>query len=355
MSPRVKKKLKIAMIAPIAERVPPKKYGGTERVVSALTEELVKRGHKLTLFASGDSITNARLASVYPRGLREARVPNPHGLNEWALLHIGAAYARRHEFDIVHDHNSIIALPTASLSDMPVVLTVHGNINPNNRKLYESIKGPYLIGISQSQFAKSPNVEVFDVVYNGLDMYAYPFKKKHKNYLLYVGRISMEKGTHYAIDVAQTLDLPLIIAAKLDTADKAYYHEYVEHRLSDEKIRWIGEVDEMERNTLMSEAMCLLHPVTWREPFGLTMIESMACGTPVVAFDKGSIPEIVKDRSSGFVVGDIDEMIEAVSQIESIDRKKCRAYALSHFNSGLMAERYEDIYFRILKENVRKE
>ena len=184
-------------------------------------------------------------------------------------------------------------------------------------------------------------------VYNGLAMEDYPFSDKDEGYLLFVGRISMEKGVHFAIEVAQYLNLPLTIAAKLESIDMPYFQEYVGPRLSDQ-IKWVGEVEEEERNKLMSKALCFLHPITWREPFGLTMIEAMACGCPVVAFNKGSIPEIIKDGETGYVVNDVDEMIEAVKKIKSISRAKTRDYALKNFNSKIMAKGYERVYKEVI-------
>src|SRR3989338_3585177 len=293
--------MKIAQIAPLAERVPPKKYGGTERVVHALTEELVKRGHEVTLFASGDSKTSAKLRSVYPRGLREAKISDLYGANHWTLLEIGLAYSMAKQFDVIHDHLSPYSLPTANISSTPVITTLHGPLTIDGHRLFQALRRPGVVSISRAQIFGSADFNHLGVVHNGLPMEAYPFDGHQEDYLLYVGRICMDKGTHHAISVANELDLPLVLAAKVDAVDRPYFHEYVEPRLS-ERVQWVGEVDEAERNRLMSHATCFLHPVTWREPFGLTLIEAMACGCPVIAFNKGSIPEIVKDGVTGYVV-----------------------------------------------------
>lgn len=346
-----KKALKIAQVATIVERVPPKKYGGSERVIHTLTEELVKRGHLVTLFASGDSITSARLVSVYPRSLREAKIKDMYGLNDLTLLHLGTPYTMQDQFDIIHDHNGVLSLPIAQQSKTPVVATMHGPFTATNRRLYGVFRNPNLVAISRSQAKFAPSLSnVSSVVYNGLNMNGYPYSLQNDGYLLFVGRISMEKGTHHAIEVAQNLDLPLIIAAKLDALDLSYFNEYVGPRLSDERIRWVGEVDEAERNRLMSKALCMLQPITWREPFGLTLIEAMACGCPVVAFGRGSIPEIIIDGKTGFTVEDMEGMIEAVEKIGSIDRSFCRKYVLENFNEGKMTDGYEDVYWRILQK-----
>ncbi len=339
--------MKIAQIAPIVERVPPKKYGGTERVVHALVEELVRRGHEVTLFASGDSETSATLHSVYPRALRDARIADVYGANSWTLLNIAMAYEMQDEFDIIHDHTIPLSLPTANIATTPVVATMHGPFSAANRRLFQTLRGPGIVSISESQIFSAPGINHVATVYNGLPMEHYPFGETAGDYLLYVGRFSMEKGVHYAIEVAEQLDMPLIIAAKLDPGDQAYFRNYIEPRLSD-RVRWVGEVDEEERNKLMAGAKCFLHPVTWREPFGLTLIEAMACGCPVVAFNRGSIPEIVQTGVTGFVVEDTDSMIDAVSAIGDISRAACREHALSKFNVKNMADAYEAVYQKMV-------
>lgn len=345
------RKLRIAQIAPIIERVPPKKYGGTERVVHALTEELVKRGHDVTLFATGDSKTSAKLVSVYPRGLRESKLDFMQKIN-WSFFQILNAYKMQDQFDIIHDHINIMSLPTVQMASTPTVVTIHGAMTSDTRRIYESTDRPYYVSISDAQVKSIPALQSAKTIYNGLDMKSYPFSLKNKGYLLFVGRMCMEKGVHHAIDVANALDLPIIIAAKLEEGYLGYFKEYVEPRLNGENVKWVGEVDEKERNKLMSEALCFLHPVTWPEPFGLTMIESMACGTPVVAFNKGSVPEVIKDGETGFIVNDINEMIEAVGNIDMINRKNCREHALKTFNERRMADEYERLYYRILSEET---
>lgn len=349
-----KKTLKIAQIAPIIESVPPKRYGGTERVVHALTEELVKRGHDVTLFASSNSKTSAKLESVTPKSLRESKAQKIYGLSERTLLHLGVAYKRSEEFDIIHDHNGINSLPIAQLSKTPVVSTIHSAITPFNKRLYRDITGPSLVSISKSQIALFPYINTVANIYNGLPMEDYPFSKKVGKYLLYVGRICMDKGTHFAIDAATDLNIPLIIAAKLDDINMPYFKEYIEPRIDNDLIKWIGEVDEKKRNQLMKNALCLLHPITWREPFGLTLIEAMATGCPVVAFDKGSIPEIIINGKTGYVVDDLEEMIEAIKKIPQIDRVECRKHVLKNFNDKVMTERYEDLYYEILYQKERE-
>jgi len=339
--------MKIAQIAPLIESVPPKKYGGSERVVHALTEELVKRGHDVTLFASGDSQTSAKLISVYHRALRDAKTKDLYGPNVLTMLNIGLAYSKSDEFDIIHDHNGHLSLPTANISLTPVVMTLHGPLTSENRRIFQTLSNPHFVTISKSQAQTAQGLNHIGTVYNGLEMEDYPFSKKDKGYLLFVGRISLEKGVHFAIEAAQYLNLPLIIAAKLERVDMQYFNEYVGPQLS-EQIKWIGEVDEKARNKLYSEALCFLHPANWKEPFGLTMIEAMACGCPVVGFNQGSVPEIIQNNQTGFVVEDTEEMIEAISNIKSIDRQACRDYVLKNFSATKMTDGYEKVYQTIL-------
>lgn len=342
--------MKIAQIAPVVERVPPKKYGGTERVVYTLTEHLVKRGHEVTLFASGDSLTSGTLVSILPKPMREAGFFDLYGINVWMMLNIGMAYKRQAEFDIIHDHSHYMGVPTAQLATTPTVMTLHGPIMVNQKKLFRELNRPHIVTVSQAQLPITEGINHAGVVHHGLDMETYPFSNEHEGYLLFVGRMSEEKGLTLAIEAAKSVDLPLIIAAKVDRHDKRRFEEEVEPQLND-RIKWVGEVDEHQRNELMSKAMCLLHPVMFREPFGLTLIEAMACGCPVIAFRRGAIPEIIRDGETGFIVEDLVEMIEKIEYIPTIDRAQCREYALTQFNASKMTDAYEAIYRAILQEN----
>ncbi len=346
--------MRIAQIAPIVERLPPKKYGGTERVIYHLTEELVKRGHEVTLFATGDTSTSARLISVVPRGLREMQDEKDiYGFNTNSLLNMGLAYSMQDQFDIIHDHNAPMGLPTANIAKTPVVMTWHGPYDDQMRRYFSLLRGPQLVSISHSQARLAPTLDFLGTVYNGLPMEQYPFGTKSKGYLLYVGRIDPEKGVHHAMDVAIKLNKKLIIAAKLDDGVphlKKYYLDEIEPRLKKHPklLRWIGEVDEAERNKLMAGALCLLHAVTWPEPFGLTIIEAMACGAPVVAFGLGAIPELVREGVTGYVVENVDQMAKAVQRIDAIDRAACRAHVLENFSAKRMADGYEEAYRRAI-------
>ena len=344
--------MRIAQIAPVWERIPPKKYGGTERIIYYLTEELVRRGHEVTLYASGDSITTAKLNSVTPQNLRDTQKKDIYnGLNEYNMLNFAQAYQDQDQFDIIHDHNGPSSLATANISRVPVVYTLH-YIAEKETLLWRSLNNPFLVSISKGALKKNWNMQSFATVYHGLKMDDFPFSEKPNGYLLFVGRMHPDKGVHNAIKVAQTLNMKLIIAArylKTVKVERDYFEKYVKPHLTDPRIKFIGEVDEKTRNHLMSKAICILHPITWPEPFGLTMIEAMACGCPVVAFNKGSIPEIVVNGKTGFVVNSVAQMIQAVKNIDKISRKACREYALETFSVEKMADNYLEVYEKAIE------
>jgi glycosyltransferase involved in cell wall biosynthesis len=353
--------MRIAQIAPIPERVPPKKYGGTERVIYYLTEELVRLGHDVTLFASGDSVTSAKLVSVVPKALRE--MPNEkdiYGFNVNSLLNMGLAYSMQDQFDVIHDHNAHMGLPTGNISQTPVVMTWHGPYDEEMNRYFSMLNKPYLVSISDAQAERAPGLSFAGTVYNGLPMEHYPFSATHKDYLLYVGRIDREKGVHHSIDAAIRLNRKMIIAAKLDDqvpSIKKYFDEEVKPRLEKypDLLQWIGEVDEETRNELMKNATCFLHAVTWPEPFGLALIEAMACGCPVVAFNQGSIPEIIEDGKTGFIVEGVDGMVSAIKKIDQIDRAYCREYSINTFSARRMAQGYLEVYERVIAYKKLKE
>lgn len=310
----------------------------------AITEELVRRGHDVTLFASGDSKTSARHISVHYRSLREAYPDDFTSRVIYSQLHLSTAYSHQKEFDVIHDHTGHFGVHFAQLSSIPVVMTLHGVITPLHQYIFTKLRKPTLTPISHAQKKPAPWLNYSETVYNGLDFTGYPSSNRNERFLLFVGRICPEKGVHHAIKVAEKSGLPLIIAAKYEPEiNKTYFEKYVKPNLS-RKIQWIGEVSQEERNLLYSKALASLHPVTWPEPFGLTLIEAMACGSPVIAFNQGSIPEVIQHNRTGFVVNTVDEMVQAVSQVDSISREKCREYARGTFNVRRMVNGYEKIY-----------
>lgn len=345
----------IAQIAPPIESVPPKKYGGTERVVSELTEELVRRGHSVTLFASGDSQTSGRLIPTLPKSIREMY---PTKSEEWvhlSHLHLGTAYSLQDQFDIIHDHTGLFGAPFAHNSRTPVVLTLHGPIDERTETMFTQFQNPYTVTISLQQASKADNFNHVGTVYNGLKFDHYPASSIDGSYLLYVGRICPQKGLHHAITVSEKTGLRLVIAAKYEPyQNRDYFDTAIKPKLS-RRIKWLGEVNEETRNQLYAHAKAFLHPATWAEPFGLTLIEAMACGCPIIAFDRGSIPEIVWNKKTGYVVTNVQEMIAAVKKIREIDRKRCVEYARTTFNARKMAVGYERIYRKILDKHIHKE
>lgn len=350
--------MKIAQIAPIALAVPPKNYGGTERVVHNLTEELVKLGHEVTLFASGDSVTSAKLVSVTPKSLKDLESSDPYGQNILTSQHLGLAYKMQDQFDIIHDHLAPVSLPTANVAKTPVVYTYHGPFTPEVREIFSLLNKPYVVTISKKQAEHAgKQVNHAKTIYHGMRMDHYPFSDSPEDYLLFVGRITEEKGVHHAIEVAKRVGKKLIIAAKLETTfkpDVEYYEKLIKPELN-EQIQWIGPVGEEERNELMKNALCFLHPVTWPEPFGLTLIETMACGTPVIAFNLGSIPEVIADGKTGFVVETVEEMVDAVQKVHTIDRNVCRQFSLEHYSAKRMALEYVEVYKQIIAHNKQKQ
>jgi len=336
--------MRIAMVAPLVESVPPAGYGGTERVVSVLTEELVRRGHAVTLFASGDSRTAAELAACCPVGLRldpEARDYVAH-----TLLQAGEVYRRAGDFDLIHNNSDYFAFPFARLCDTPTLTTTHGRLDlPEVRRLYGQFPEQALVSISDAQRAPLPDAHWVGTVHNGIDLSNYRFRPAPGDYLAFVGRICPEKRPDRAIEIARDTGMRLLIAEKVDPVDRAYYEQAIEPLIrACPLVEYVGEVDEREKDALLGGAYAYLFPIDWPEPFGLTMVEAMATGTPVIAYKAGSVPEVVADGVTGFVSETVHGMVEAVGRIGSIDRRACRARGEEHFSAAAMADGYERVY-----------
>ncbi len=344
--------MRILHVAPLWERVPPPAYGGTEAVVALLADGLVRRGHDVVLRASGDSATLAELRSVYPRSLRtqvgiESTLP-------YELVHAAEALRDARDFDIIHNHTGDILMAFAGLVDTPMLTTTHGNVTPDAHFVWEGYDGFYN-AISRSQASRLTPFQhgrFAGVVYNGIDVHTYPFRSDKEDYLLCLARVSPEKGTHLAIEVARRLSMPLIIAGKVDPVDREYFETAVEPEIDGGLIRFFGEANAEEKRELYSKARCLLVPILWEEPFGLVMPEAMACGTPVIAFARGAAPEIVVDGETGFLVNDVDEMVDAVRHVDSIDPARCRSHVEQRFDVPVMVDGYLQVYARML-ETVR--
>ncbi len=337
------------MVAPLTESVPPPLYGGTERVVSVLTEELVRRGHDVTLFASGDSRTSAALVACSPRGLRLD--PDVRDYVAYTMVELGDVYAQAAEFDLIHNHNDYYAFPFARLTSTPTVTTTHGRLDLGEVKnLYRRFSEQPLIAISQNQRQSLVGCNWAATVYNGIDLSNFHFRPTPGQYLVFLGRISPEKRPDRAIDIARDVGMPLVIAAKVDPADRDYYEHAIAPLIHNSPlVEFIGEVDEHQKDELLGHAYAYLFPIDWPEPFGLTMVEAMATGTPVIAYRTGSVSEIVVDGVTGFSCATVHDMVEAVERVRTLDRRACREHVERHFSAATMAAGYEAAYRALIE------
>jgi glycosyltransferase involved in cell wall biosynthesis len=337
--------VRIAMVAPLTEPVPPPLYGGTERVISVLIEELVRRGHDVTLFASGDSRTSAKLHACCERGLRldpTARDPIAFILGE-----LGEVYEHAAAFDVIHNNIDYLSFPFARLTTTPTVTTTHGRLDlPEVRRIYSSYGDQRLVAISDDQRSWLPDQNWIGTVYNAIDLDNFHFRPERGDYLVFLGRISPEKRPDRAIEIARDVGMKLIVAAKVDPVDQEYFEQAIEPLMNDHHglIEFVGEVNEREKDELLGGAYAYLFPVDWPEPFGLTMAEAMATGTPVIAYRAGSVPEVVEHGVTGFVCKRLSEMIDAVARIPEIDRRACRDRVERLFSPTAMADGYERAY-----------
>jgi len=338
--------VRIAQVSPLFESVPPQLYGGTERVVSFLTEELVELGHQVTLFASADSVTQAELVPCVPRGLRLLR-----GCRDELAHHVrmlDEVARRAPEFDVVHFHLDYLHFPMASACGIPHLTTEHGRLDiADLQPLFRTFADEPLVSISDAQRAPMPFADWQGTVYHGLPPGLLSFHPRPGSYLAFLGRISPEKRVDRAIEIAKRVGMPLKIAAKVNKNELDYYEQEVRPLLSHPLVEFVGEISEREKDAFLGEAAVLLFPIDWPEPFGLVVIEALACGTPVVAFRRGSVPEIMRDGVSGFVVGGLDEAVRATRRALELPRARCRAYFERRFLARRMAHDYAAIYQRL--------
>jgi len=342
--------MRIAQVAPLFERVPPTTYGGTERVVSYLTDELVKLGHDVTLFASGDSRTAATLVPMRARSTRtDPSCQDPLACHLLMLERVARA-AR--DFDVVHFHTGFLHFSIARHLACAHVTTLHGRLDiADLPPLFDEFLDIPLVSISNAQRRPAARASWQRTVHHGIPASLLPFTPKSRGYLAFVGRISPEKRPDRAIEIARHAGLPLKIAAKVDNADKKYFHEIIEPMLSTPGVEFIGEIDESQKAGLLGGAQALLFPIDWPEPFGMVLIEAMACGTPVIAWDHGSVPEIIEHGRNGYIVSSIRDATAAVVESVSLDRAACRAAFEQRFTAGRMAQDYVSIYEKLLERS----
>lgn len=341
--------MKVAMLAPIAWRTPPRHYGPWEYVVSLLTEGLLEKGIDVTLFATGDSQTKGKLVSVSPRGYEEDKTILP---KVWECLHISEVFERSGEFDIIHNHFDFLPLTYSSLTSTPVVTTIHGFSSPKILPVYEKYNGrTYYVAISEAD--KHPSLDYIATIHHGIDLKRFTFQKDSGSYLLFFGRIHHEKGTRECIQIAEETGFKLIIAGIIQ--DEDYFHRYVKPKLNDTTVVFVGSAGPEERDRLLGGAYALLHPINFDEPFGLSVVEAMACGTPVIAINRGSMPEVIADGVTGFLTSSVEEMIEKIPLIRNLDRRQCRLWVEEHFSVDRMVNNYIKVYEKILEERKRED
>jgi glycosyltransferase involved in cell wall biosynthesis len=339
--------LRIAQIAPLVESVPPKFYGGTERVVAYLTNALVKLGHDVTLFASGDSITKARLVSVTPTSLRLSNCVDQMAGN---VLQLQEVMDRAHEFDILHFHTDYLHFPVTRLSHKKTLTTLHGRLDiPELKPLYEKFSDMPVISISDAQRRPLPMANWVDTVYHGLPEDLYKPGNGEGDYVVFLGRFSPEKRADRAIEIARRAKVKIKIAAKVDKADEKYFEKEIRHLLDQPHVEYLKEIGEAEKGPLLANAKALLFPIDWPEPFGMVLIEAMACGTPIIAYNHGSVPEIVEHGKTGFIVDSIEKATEALQNIHLISREECLAAFQKKFSDIVMAKNYTRLYEKSLR------
>jgi glycosyltransferase involved in cell wall biosynthesis len=332
----------IAMLSPIAWRTPPRHYGPWESVASLLTEGLVSRGHDVTLFATADSQTSGTLHAVCPRGYEEDRSLIP---KVWECLHISELFEHADAYDMIHNHFDFLPLTYTGLTTTPVVTTIHGFSSPGILPVYKKYNGKaFYVSISDAD--RSPDLDYIKTIRHGIDIQQFDFQPSPDDYLLFFGRIHQDKGTREALNIARACNKKLILAGIIQ--DRTYYDQYVASHIDNDKVIYIGSAGPAERNRLLGKACALLHPIQFDEPFGLSVIESMACGTPVIAFSKGAMPELIENGKSGFLVNNVDEAIETVARIKEIERAYCRRHVERHFTVDRMIDEYIQVYEMIL-------
>jgi glycosyltransferase involved in cell wall biosynthesis len=339
--------MRIAQVSPLYERVPPVKYGGTERIVSYLCEELVRRGHEVTLYASGDSVTSARLVSGSPVATRLAPEPWDHNALLFAMLEQLTREAG--DYDVIHFHTDFYHFPFSRRHGTPHVTTLHGRQDiPGLAEMYRKFQDMPLVSISDAQREPVPGASWVRTVYHGMPLEDIPFQPQPGDYLIYLSRFSPEKRADRAIEIAQRAGMPLKLAGKVDQADEAYFEAKVRPLLDGDGIDYLDELEETDKRDILSRARALLFPIDWPEPFGMVLIEAMAAGTPSVGFPCGSVPEVLSDPRSGRVVDSVPDAVQAVKELYEVDRSEVRRAFEEHFSVERMVDDYEAVYEQII-------
>lgn len=335
--------MRIAILSPIAWRTPPRHYGPWERVVSILCEGLVEKGFDVTLFATGDSVTKGKLESVCPAPYEEDKDLDP---KVWECLHISHLFERAGEFDLIHNHFDFLPLSYSRLIDTPIVTTIHGFSSQKIIPVFKEYQDrSHYVSISDSD--RSQELDYAATVYHGIDLESFTFKDRCGDYLLFFGRIHPDKGTVEAIEIAGRFGMKIIIAGIVQ--DQTYFDEKVAPRLDDDNVVYVGPAGPGLRDELLGGAYALLHPIFFEEPFGLSVVEAMACGTPVVAFSRGSMPEVIKDGETGYLVEDVEDAVEKLKHVPDIDRRRCRQWVEERFTKERMVNDYVEVYKKIIE------
>ena len=334
--------MRIAILSPVVWRTPPRKYGPWEQVASNITEGLIEKGIDVTLFATGDSITLGKLECIINKPFGE----NPEAdAKVCECMHISFLMERASEFDIIHNNYDFLPLTYTHLIKTPMVTTIHGFSSPKIIPVYKKYNDiNNYVSISNSD--RSPELKYFSTIYNGINEKEFTFREKHGDYLLFFGRIHNEKGTHECIQIAKLAGMKLIISGFIQ--DEKYFKEKVEPFINNEDIVYVGNSGPEKRDELLGGAFALLHPINFEEPFGLSVVESFFCGTPVIAYKRGSMPELIIDGKTGFLVSDINKAVESLNNVSSLSRNDCRKWAESKFTRSKMAENYIEVYKKII-------
>jgi glycosyltransferase involved in cell wall biosynthesis len=341
--------MRIAQLAPLAESVPPKLYGGTERVIAWLVDELIDLGHEVTLFASGDSRTKGQLHSVWPRALRLGR--RGADPNAACSLLLEAIAKRASEFDVIHSHIDWLPLPLLGRSKVPFLTTVHGRLDlPGLPDVVREFSSAGFVSISDNQRRQLPEAKWIATIQHGLPSSLLRPSYDQGSYLAFLGRLTAEKGPEDAIRIAEAVGMPLRIAAKIPRAETAYFKKQLQPHIDGEKVVLVGEVDDAKKQPFLAGAAALLFPIDWPEPFGLVMIEAMACGTPVIAYRSGSVPEVIEDGVAGFIVDGEEGAVRAVRELPRLDRRVIRARFEERFTAIRMAREYESRYRELVAD-----